>query len=206
MALSPDDFDFLSNLSALWAVILGAVLATAGGLAGSQIERIFERRERERDGAILFGEIFSTLKIILDLAGESRGVGDPYGPITMRMLRAARRELDIYDRNRELLYSLSDANLRARIHRDAVRLTMPLEGIFDSSREIETIAAQLKAPHLPDEDRAELQRRIETIRQNRDIGFDFVVETAGQLAAVIKDLEAYAHQSFDRVEVAARSV
>lgn len=204
MALQPEDFDFISNLSTLWAIIIGAVLATAGGLAGGQIERFFERRERERDCAVLFGEIFSTLKIILDMAGESRRIGDPYGPITMRMLRAARRELEIYDRNRELLYSLNDPNLRARIHRDAVRLTMPLEGIFDSTREIETIGAQLKATHLPDEDRKELERRIDTIRQNRDSGFDFVIETSGQLAAVIKDLEPYAHQKFDRIESAVR--
>jgi hypothetical protein len=199
MALKPEDFDFISNFSTLWAVFLGAVLATAGGLAGSQLERIVERGQRQRDAALLFGEILSTLKLILDMASQSRGVGDPYGPITMRFLRAARRELDIYDRNREMLYALHDPLLRARIHRDAVRLSMPLEGIFDSTLEIETISAQLKAPNLPAADREELERRIALIRQNRDSGFDFVKETAAELMSVITDLEPYAHQRFDRL-------
>ena len=199
MAVKPEDFDFISNFSTLWAVFLGAILATAGGLAGSQLERILERGHRQRDAALLFGEIFSTLKLIIDLAVQSRAVGDPYGPITMRFLRAARRELDIYDRNREQLYALTEPMLRARIHRDAVRLSMPLEGIFDSTREIETIEAQLKTPNLLPEDREELQRRIDTIKQNRDSGFDFVRDTAAELTAVIKDLEPYAHQSFDRL-------
>jgi hypothetical protein len=199
MAIKPEDFDFISNFSTLWAVFLGAVLATAGGLAGSQLERIMERSQRQRDAALLFGEILSTLKLIIDMAVETRSIGDPYGPITLRMLRAARRELDIYDRNREMLYSLQDPLLRARIHRDAVRLTMPLDGIFDSTREIETIAAQLKTPNLPAEDREELQRRLEAIRQNRDGGFDFIKDTAAELMAVIKDLEPYAHQRFDRL-------
>ena len=199
MAIKPEDFDFISNFSTLWAVFLGAILATAGGLAGSQLERILERGQRQRDAALLFGEILSTLKLILDLAVDSRKVGDPYGPITMRFLRAARRELDIYDRNREMLYALHDPMLRARIHRDAVRLTMPLDGIFDSTREIETIAAQLKAPNLSAEDREELERRIALIKENRDTGFDFVKDTASELLVVIRDLEPYAHQNFDRL-------
>ena len=205
MAIKPEDFDFISNFSTLWAVFLGAVLATAGGLAGSQLERVMERSQRQRDAALLFGEILSTLKLILDMASRSRGVGDPYGPITMRFLRAARRELDIYDRNREMLYALHDPLLRARIHREAVSLTMPLDGIFDSTREIETIAAQLKAPNLPAEDREDLQRRIDSIRQNRDSGFDFVKENADGLIAVITDLEPYAHQSFDKLANAVRN-
>ncbi len=204
MALKPDDFDFISNFSTLWAVFLGAVLATAGGLAGSQLERILERGQRQRDAALLFGEILSTLRLILDLACQSRSVGDPYGPITMRFLRAARRELDIYDRNREMLYALHDPLLRARIHREAVSITMPLDGIFDSTREIETITAQLKA-NLPDEERKELERRIATIKENRDGGFDFIKEKAGEILAVIKDLEPYAHQSFDKLANAMRN-
>ena len=104
MALQPDDFDFISNFSTLWAIVIGAVLATVGGLAGSQIERVVERRQRERDAALLFAEVFSTIKVLLDMAGDTRRIGDPYGPITMRFIRAARREVEIYDRNREQLY------------------------------------------------------------------------------------------------------
>src|SRR5215472_4872258 len=113
MALKPEDFDFISNFSTLWSVILGALLATMGGLAGGQLEYFFESRRRERDSALFFAEVLSTLKIILDLATNARKIGDPYGPITMRMLRSARREIDIYERNRETLYALRNGELRA---------------------------------------------------------------------------------------------
>ena len=31
MALNPEDLDFISNFNTLWAVFLGAILATLGG-------------------------------------------------------------------------------------------------------------------------------------------------------------------------------
>src|SRR5258708_9374710 len=92
MSIAPENFDFLSNLSTLWSVILGALLATAGGLAGGQLEYFLENRRRERDAALFFAEVLSALNIIPDLATESRKAADPFGPITHRMPRSARRE------------------------------------------------------------------------------------------------------------------
>src|SRR5258706_9651446 len=138
MSMSPESFDFLSNLSTLWSVILGALLATAGGLAGGQLEYFLESRRRERDSALFFAEVLSTLRIILDLAKGARKVGDPYGPITMRMLRSARREVDLYERNRETLYALKKGDLRARIHTIVLRLSMPLDGLFDAHDALDT--------------------------------------------------------------------
>src|SRR5215472_6137856 len=177
MTLKPEDFDFISNFSTLWSVILGALLATMGGLVGGQLEWFFESRRRERDAALFFAELLSTLKIILDLAVNSRKIGDPYGPITLRFLRSARREIDIYERNRETLYAIRDSDLRARIHTTILRLTMPLDGIFDTSTAIETVTTQLKVPQLMEADRSELEGRIANIRENRDGGFDFLMET-----------------------------
>ena len=205
MALKPEDFDFISNFSTLWSVILGALLATMGGLIGGQLEWFFESRRRERDAALFFAEVLSTLKILLDLAKDSRKIGDPYGPVTLRFLRSARREIDIYERNRETLYAIRDSDLRARIHTTILRLTMPLDGIFDSSTAIETVAAQLKAPHLLEADKEELETRVQKIRENRDVGFDFLSETAEQMKPLVTSLGGLSRRESDSIERAVRS-
>jgi hypothetical protein len=205
MALTSESFDFLSNLSTLWSVILGALLATMGGLAGGQLEYFLESRRRQRDSALFFAEVLSTLKIILDLATNARKIGDPYGPITMRMLRSARREIDIYERNRETLYSLRNGELRARIHTAILRLTMPLDGLFDSSSALETIETQLKVPNLPDSDRIELERRVSQIKSNRDVGFEFMLETLETIKPLTAALGAISGQDFENYERAVRT-
>ena len=205
MALNPENFDFISNFSTLWPIVLGALLATMGGLAGGQLEYFLESRRREKDAALFFAEVLSTLKIIVDLAADTRKIGDPYGPITLRMLRSARREIDIYERNRETLYALRDGDLRARIHTAILRLTMPLDGLFDSTSAIETYSTQLRSPSLSETDRNELERRIAMIRENRDSGFDFLTEAIVQLKPLMKDLGEFSGRDSDSVERAVRS-
>ena len=204
MALKPEDFDFISNFSTLWSVVLGALLATMGGLIGGQLEWFFESRRRERDAALFFGEILSTLKMILDLAVNSRKIGDPYGPITIRFLRSARREIDIYERNRETLYAIRNGDLRAQIHTIILRLSMPLDGVFDATNAIETVSAQLKAPNLPAVDREELEARVQKIRENRDGGFDFLTETAEQMKPIVTALGGVSRRESDAIERAVR--
>jgi ABC-type uncharacterized transport system permease subunit len=53
-------FDFISNLGTLGQIMLGACLATAGGLAANQLEWHVQMRRRERNAALFFGEILST--------------------------------------------------------------------------------------------------------------------------------------------------
>ena len=96
----------------LVAVVVGALLATVSGIAANQLEAFFRRREREKAAALLFGEVLSSLRVILEGAERTRRIGRPYGPVTRRMLHAARREIDIYDRNRENLLDLREATLR----------------------------------------------------------------------------------------------
>ena len=200
MALKPEDYDFLSNMTAIWSIILGALLATAGGLAGSQLEWYLDRSRLERDSALLFGEVLATLKILLDLAADTKKVGEPYGPITLRMLRSARREIDIYERNRENLFALRDAELRAKIHTTILRLTMPIDGIFDSSQAIDTLSLQLRTPNLRDEDRRELESRIANIRENRETGFEFIMETAkNELTEAVTKLVRYTGTTHDAI-------
>ena len=204
MALKPEDFDFISNFSTLWSVVLGALLATMGGLLGGQLEWFFESRRRERDAALFFGEVLSTLKMILDLAVNSRKIGDPYGPITIRFLRSARREIDIYERNRETLYAIRNGDLRSQIHTIILRLSMPLDGVFDATNAIETVSAQLKAPNLPAADREELEARLQKIRENRDGGFDFLTETAEQMKPIVTALGGISRRESDSIERAVR--
>jgi hypothetical protein len=129
MRLELPDF---SPHATLAAVLAGALVATASGVIATQVEAFFQRRERERWAALLFGEIFSTVRILIEGADASRAIGPAYGPVTRRMLGAARREIEIYERNREALMDLRDARLRADMHGLAVRLAMPLDGILDS--------------------------------------------------------------------------
>ncbi len=179
MRLEP--FDFSGQGETLMAVVLGALLATLSGIAATQIEAHFKRRERQRDAALLFGELLSTVQILLLNADAARGRGDPYGPVTMRSLHAARRELDIYDRNRERLYDIRDAALRVKIHAVAVRIAMPLDGIIDASADL---AAR------PDD------AGLEPLRRVRGQGFDYLIGLGAEVAPVVADLGRLARHSF----------
>ena len=201
--LQPGDYDFISNFSTLWAVFLGAILATVGGFAATQLEWFFERRRRERNAALFFGEVLATLKLLMRLAHETRGRGDPYGPITMRMLRAARREIEIYDRNRESLFDLRDSEMRAKIHTQILRIVMSLDGVFDATQEIGLVQTQLRSASAAD--RSEFEKRIAVVDESRNGGFDFAVETAEQLKATIHLLEPLARHSFDNIENVVRN-
>ncbi|HEY4112585.1 MAG TPA: hypothetical protein VGM17_00860 [Rhizomicrobium sp.] len=196
MALQPDEYDFLSNFSAMGAIVLGAVLATLGGLAATQIEWQFERARRERHAALFFGEVLSTIAAILALAKRVKGRGDPYGPITLRMLRQVQREITLYDRNRENLYNIRHAQLRARIHTLVLRISNPLDGILDVTAEIVALDAQLRAGPLTPEDRAQIEARIKGFSEMRESGFEFIEETAEQIAPLLKDLETVAKHTF----------
>ena len=205
MALAPEDMDFISNFSTLWAVFLGAILATLGGFAATQMEWYIERRRRERNAALFFGEVLTTLNLVIDFAARTKLIGDPYGAITMRMFRSAQREIDIYNRNRETLYDLSHTDLRARLHTLILRITMSIEGLFDTTSTIESLEPQLEAPDLRAEDRAKIEARIATLKESREGAYEFIGENAVQLRAVIKELEPMAKFNFDVVEKAVRN-
>lgn len=117
----------------LLAVVIGAALATAGGVIAGQIEFHQIRSERERNAGLLFGEVLAGLNMILQLADEARGRGEPYGPITLRILKAAHRETHIYERNRELLFAVRDARLRARTHILLLQMSLTLDSLFEAS-------------------------------------------------------------------------
>lgn len=191
-----EDVDFAQQANTFWAVFLGAFLATVGGIAATQAEAWIQRRDRERDSARLFGEILSTLHALIRVAGQTRAVGDPYGPITLRMLRAARRELDVYDRNRESLSELRDRDLRARLHGFIVRLTMPIDGVLDGSAEIAALKASLRTPGLTAEQRAETETIIVQGEIRREQGFDFIIEAGERIPDLMVVIGKIAKQPF----------
>jgi hypothetical protein len=205
VALKPEDMDFISNFNTFWAVFLGAILATIGGFGATQAEWILERKRRERNAAIFFGELLSTMNIILTIADETRSVGDPYGPITLRMLRSAVKEVDIYNRNRETLFDLRNAELRARIHTLVLRIVMPADGVFDTTSEIAHVQSLLKSPGLTLDDRAELDERLERLKANRASAFDTVVESSVQLKNVVRELEPIAKYSYENLDKVVRN-
>jgi hypothetical protein len=167
--------DFAIHSETLLAVVLGALLATISGLVATQFEAHLRRREHEHDAALLFGELLSTLQILIERADETRGRGDPYGQITIRMLRAVRRELDIYDRNREALYDLRDADARVRLHSLMVRIGLGLEAVFDPHEALQSLA-----PELSD--------RAFELRGARDRGFGFLVDSAQEIDMLLRAL------------------
>ena len=118
------------------AVVVGAFLATTSGFVATQIENYNRRRDKERSAALLFGEILVGVKLTIGLADRTRGRGDPYGPVTMRMVRAAQREAQTYERNRESLFDLRNPALRAHIHMLFARMIIALDGTIDASREV----------------------------------------------------------------------
>jgi len=181
----------------LAAVIIGAVLATLGGFAATQLEGRLRRRERERSAALLFGEVLSVIELLATLANDARGRGEPYGGFTMRMTRALKRETEVYDRNRETLYDLRDATARARIHSLMARLTLSLDGIFELTEAIALAEAALGAIALDDPASAEASAQLEALREQRGLSFDFAVETAGEIKPVVAVLENLARQSFE---------
>jgi hypothetical protein len=140
--------------------------------------------------------VLSVIELLTTLANESRGRGDPYGGFTMRMTRAVRSEIEVYHRNRESLYDLSDTAARARIHSLIARLTLTLEGVFDLTQEIALAEAALGAMAADEPARADVSERLAALREQRGLQFDFVVETASGIKPVLASLEKLARQSF----------
>jgi len=185
MHLDPND-------ETLLGVIIGAVLASVGGLVSGRFEQHLRRRERERSAAQLFGEILAALKLILRMANEARGRGDPYGAITLRFLKAAERETQIYERNRETLFDVRDATLRARTHLLLLQIILTLDSFFELTQAIAAGAepATLRpSGAAPDGD-------------PRDGPFGFLMELHALIPPLLTAYETIARQTFDAHDAA----
>lgn len=123
--------EFAHSAETLLAVGLGAVLATVGGFVATLLEARLHKRERERTAALTFGEIVANLGALIRAAQSSHGIGEPWGQLTIRMFRAARHEIDAYERSRAALSDLSDASLRLGLQALMLRTGLALDGIVE---------------------------------------------------------------------------
>ena len=174
-------FDALGDASTLGGVAVGAVVATVGSFAASWWERRMLRREREADAALVLGELLRTIWIHIAVVRAAHGRGDPFGPITIRMTRNVRREVEFYDRNRERLFHVRDASLRPQTGALMARLTFALERVLDNT---DALAAQ-----PAEAERAELAR-------GRDQAFEFLVESADELPGLVDRFASIADTRF----------
>ena len=187
----------------LLAVVLGAALATAGGFSERQLERAIHRREKQRSAALLFGELLNSMRIILQFADQARGRGDPYGPITLRLVRATRREAEIYDRNRETLLELRNPDLRARITTLVTRLAFSLDGVTDAAAEVVATQYSVRALDRADPGRTEAEQHIAALRETQKAAFDFALETVTEIPQLLAALTPLAEHNFGVAEAMA---
>lgn len=117
----------------LLAVALGAVLATVGGFLATLLEAHVRRRELQRSAALTFGEVLASLQLVTQAITEAHGRGEPFGAVTLRLVRAARREIDSYERNRTAISELRSPDLRLAIHGAMVRLALAVDGILEEA-------------------------------------------------------------------------
>ena len=190
------ELHFSAGDETLWAVILGAFLATIGGFLSTTFEASMRRREREHGAALLFGEILSVLELIVDLAKKARDRGEPYGSYTMRLLRAVRREAETYERNREALYDLRDVRTRAQIHTVMVKLMLGLEGVFDAAERIEADSITNRQPGLDPTSKSEVEARLASAVFERDQAFESLAETVSGIPPIVEVLRPLAKQDF----------
>lgn len=186
------------------AVVVGAFLATASGFVATQIENYNRRRDKERSAALLFGEILVGVKLTMSLADRTRGRGDPYGLVTMRMVRAAQREAQTYERNRESLFDLRDPALRAQIHMLFARMIIALDGAMDASREIASTETTIRMLSPTDPALPEFARVRDFYAQDRAQSFDFAVELTAEIPALLEKLQQVAKYSFEAHEAIVR--
>jgi hypothetical protein len=187
------------------AVTVGAFLATISGYIGNQIENHNRRRDKERGAALLFGEILVGIKVTLSLADITRGRGDPYGPVTMRMIRAVQRETQSYDRNRESLFDIRDPKVRAQIHILMARLIIALDGIIDAHKEIASTETTMRLRGQADSSYGEFAALRDLYVLDRAQSFDFAVELNQEIAPLLAKLRKVARYSFEAHESIVRT-
>jgi hypothetical protein len=187
------------------AVAVGAFLATISGYIGNQIENRNRRRDKERGAALLFGEILVGIKVTLEFADTTRGRGDPYGPVTMRMIRAVQREAQSYDRNREALFDIRDPRIRAQIHILMARLIIALDGVIDANREIVSTETTMRLRGNSDSSYAEFAALRDLYAQDRAQSFDFALEVSQEIVPLLVKLRRIARYSFEAHESVVRT-
>lgn len=178
-------FDLLGLAGAQFtAMIIGAVLASAGGFFVAWLLDRMERKRQERSIALVCLDLLNSLGVMSQLAKGARGRGDPYGPVTLRLVRGCQRDLEVYERNRERIADIADPTIRAEIYQCMARMTLTIEGILgetDTIAQKEDVIALARA--RGDAAKAEeLAAERRECSARRDSAFDFMIETMNDLS------------------------
>lgn len=189
-----------SPVDTLWAVVAGAVLATVGGFVATQLEGVMRRRERERSAALMFGEILSALGTLTAVASGARAHGEPYGPFTLRVIRAAQREIETYERNRATLYDLRDAEIRIRIHVLMVQVSLALDGVSKSSLQIAADQAVLDDADRDAAKAAAVREHQDASSRGRETAFEYVMTVASEINSLVVALQPLAKVDFSELK------
>ena len=195
--MRPSVFDFIDNLDTLLAVIIGAVLATGGALVAELVQDRLGRKRKARDAARFFGEILTSVDLVLDRGLSSLKFGERYGTVSKRLFRTALAETTVYERNRERMFDIHDLELRRLIHRHFLEETVPLVALleyWDEIDEIEQILAE-------DEQMGEARRsvklaRLEDLKSRRDTAMETVRAKQDDTRKICELLEPIAGLKF----------
>jgi hypothetical protein len=163
-------------------VVFSALLATAGGFFATRVNAALEGRRRQVGAALLCGEVLSAMERLIRLAANRHAESAALCPVTIRLLQAARREIDLYERNREQMFSLLDPDLRARTHSFMVKVSIPLDHLFEDYK-------QVNAGNSTGEAYERLTSQLET-------AFASLSETRQEIPALLQKLGPLARDKF----------
>lgn len=128
---------FKQSGSELIAVIVGGVLATAGGFLANLYE---DRREQRRQEAHLRQVLLDALRTVSALyEGVISQERHFYEPGWYRAMGSLRNEYEVFQRNRELMIHLNDPALRADIANFMIRLVLVVDGFADDQNTFQTL-------------------------------------------------------------------
>ena len=202
-------FDLLGLAGAQFtAMIIGAVLASAGGFFVAWLLDRMERKRQERSIALVCLDLLNSLGVMTQLAQSARGRGDPYGPVTLRLVRGCQRDLDVYERNRERIADIGDPAIRAEIYQCMARMALTIDGILGETDVIvqrdEAIAAARARGDAAKVEELTAERLDRCAR--RDSTFDFMIETindlSGPLSAKLRTIAKSEGQSLAAIVAA----
>jgi hypothetical protein len=180
--LTQSIFDLTSAAGAqFFAMLLGAFLASLGGFSVAWVLDRMERKRQERSIALVCLDLLTSLSVMTNLARDARARGEPYGPLTMRLIHGCRRDLEVYERNRERIADISDPAVRSQIYTCMVRVTMAIEGVLAESETLAGMNDTIEDARAGGSSKLDdLIRDREARNVRRDASFDFMVSTMNE--------------------------
>lgn len=161
------------------AILVGAFLATGGGLLVTILIDRMERRRQARAIALLCVDLMTALATTAGFARNARERGKPYGAVTMRLVERMLRDVQVFDRNRERVIELGDPKMRSELYEFMSRLSMGLEGVIAAHAEIPALEDRLEAAleRGAGVKEREIRELIAEAEARRAFAFDFMLET-----------------------------